>query len=176
MRCPNCLSVIQDDSEYCPYCGNIFSTNSPAVNNQTSETTSINIFISGIAVIIFMISFLLVVISGFSAFKPEKVGPNDLTLEKVIELSEKGYQLSLRDFDNFICERESYNSFSDTQERVYRSHSDYTFKILVSGQRTTKPEKILLMPKKGGYSNNVDIRNKEDVIKFIEKNRKKLED
>lgn len=184
--CRNCNVNIPDDAIYCPYCGciirstpnngNFYNQTTNRMISRTQKNDESLLKLIAFFLILIVIAFLVVINvkmdSSYKNFRTPK--PYDLTLEKVIELSEKGQGLSWSDFDNFVCEEERYNKITGEQSRKYKSHFTYTFSILISGQRGSRPEKILLMPKIGGYNNNVDLRNTEEVKKFIEKNKSGL--
>lgn len=185
--CRNCNVNIPRDAIFCPYCGcrtgntpttSFGNFNSQVENVLSSTRRGIDVWFKGLTTLFVIITFVW--LGFFLLLFPVQhndygtPGPNDLTLEKVMELSEKGQGLSWSDFDNFVCEEERYNKVTGEQSRIYRSHFNYTFSISISGQRGKKPEKILLMPKIGGYNNNVDLRNTEEVTKFVEKNKSGL--
>ena len=145
--CRNCNVNISDDAIYCPYCGCIIRStpNSGNFYNQTingrvstiQKNNKLLLKLIAFFLILIVIAFLFVINVHIDTFYKNlrTPGVNDLTLEKVIELSEKGQGLSWSDFDNFVCEEERYNKITGEQSRKYKSHFTYTFSILISGQR-----------------------------------------
>ena len=197
MRCKKCNAIISSQTLNCPYCGQYNSQrkqkdedfgNQETVNTLNVVNMKKNYFSCFVGVLtvfcILCIGSIVIYshfINGYKGTIEKQVKPIEvyreesyITLEQVLELSKKGQGLSWSDFDNFVCEEERYNKFTGEQSRIYRSHLNYTFSILISGQRGSRPKKILLMPKVGGYNNNVDLRNTEEVKKFIEKNKSGL--
>ena len=93
--------------------------------------------------------------------------PGRLTLDKVVELSAKGYKLTWSDFEQY----NSYECGSGLYILCYEIDSDY--KVLIGGlsPEDSLPMYIYLVRKNGtDNSQFIDIR-KEDVKAFIEATR-----
>lgn len=86
---------------------------------------------------------------------------NQLTIEKVIELSTKGEDLDWEDFKDY-----SYIDVGKSGYQLFHYKIDDTFELIVSGMWTNKPDGIELVLIEDN-TNGVDIRE-EDIETFVE--------
>ena len=184
INCPKCNAVLSDDTKICPYCvydiqnaSNKRKSFGQTINGTQQEISAMKIIMFFIVFCTIATTFFFVTVMNFKAnisYKENQTSnPNALTLEKVIELSKEGYALSWYHFDNFDC-RENYNELANKLGKTCTAHYPYVFELWINGKKGGKPDTILLVPEFGGFYNNVDIRNKEALHTFIEKNKSGL--
>lgn len=195
ISCRNCGVNIPDDAIYCPYCGceikseSVFQGyNRMNPNIRNAEGLSENDIAMakgegiqmGFIAFCFIVLFAVYILGSIHTLiidpllnPPAKPGPNALTLDKVIELSTKGDFLDWEDFDNFYCLEERYDTMDHSQYRIFQSYPDFAFEIAVEGNKYQLPTKITLYPTRAKYK-KVDLRNLEEVEKFIKENKKIL--
>ena len=99
----------------------------------------------------------------------QQVQTNQLTLDKVIELSKKGENLDWKDFEEFEQRNVGKSGYD-----IIHFPIDDTFELIVSGMWGVKPDEINLTLISDNTI-NVDIR-RENVQEFIEKNIKQGEE
>ena len=110
------------------------------------------------------VTILLIMILSLGLFGCSKPAPNQLTLDKVVELSSKGEELTWSDFEQY----EGQECGSGLYILNYTIDDDY--ELMIGGTPTEKiPMYIYLVRKNdAGDSESIDIR-REDVQAFIDK-------
>ncbi len=88
---------------------------------------------------------------------------NKLTLEKVIELSAKGEELTWSDFEQYAYEDVGSGLY------IYRYDIDSNYELRIGGTPSVEPMYIHLVLK-ANMDNYIDIRT-DDVHEFIESNK-----
>lgn len=109
--------------------------------------------------ILILILFLIVTVT---ACGNKEVEENELTLEKVIELSKKGNELSWKDFENYV----SIEIGSGLYIRRYDIDENY-YLLIGGGSIDEKPMYIYLV-KANNPDNFIDIRM-DNISNFISK-------
>ncbi len=86
--------------------------------------------------------------------------PKKLTLEEVVELSEKGEGLTWSDFEQYAYEDIGFGLY------IYRYDIDSNYELRIGGSPSVEPMYILLVSK-ANQDNYIDIRtgNVQDFIK-----------
>ena len=89
-----------------------------------------------------------------------------LTLDKVVELSSKGNELTWKDFEQYKCVITGSGLFI----KVY--DIDNVFELWIGGGvNSEEPPAYILLKTKADRDNSIDIRT-DDVKEFIEANKK----
>ena len=189
MRCKKCNAVISSQTLNCPCCGQYNAHRkeeskeveiSNDVNNSENsfeKAKKKNFFFSvgGLIVItILLIGGILiysVCVGSFGDAVVEKVEESEkvelITIEKIVELSKKGEDLSWEDFKSF-----SYYDAGKSGYQLLHYKIDDTFELLVSGMWTNKPDGVELTLI-ADNTVKLDIRKlnagEEDIQTFINK-------
>lgn len=174
MMCPNCHRTIANDSIFCQFCGCRLTNNQNYNTQQVKYTVSITTLWIIYVVILILMGNIIIAESETIFIDNTNFSDYNLTLEKAVELSEKGQDLTWSDFDYYWCEKETYYTDSKYQERIYNPPYPYTFEVLVSGLRGDKPEEIILQSDKNSYNHRIDLRKTEEVKEFIKKHKEHL--
>lgn len=192
MICNKCNANIPDNAIFCPYCGhrtgnipnnnyNRTNVNSVYYSQNSSHNISIMVLIAflSLTVLSFMTFSGFILLTDFLYPSKTVENPNELSIEKVIELSEKGEELTWSDFDNFEYFLREARSYPNYQERTYSLRTSLKkydgVQLEISGETTKKPRDIDIcfyeMDDDGPFNIcmiQVDVRDKEEFESFIE--------